>query len=280
MCARQLPDHAGRVSRRGPIRRWVGALVLTLAALSAPAALAHAADGPLQLSTDGVAFTRTLSGSLFDPDFRIVPTDSVTRDVWVRNSGAQAGRLRFDLLNADASDPVFAANLTLSVTDADGSGTSAPSTIADAATCQVLHHGATVGAGEVAHLTVRAQLGNLTGAQGQRARAAFGFRAVLTDASAPPPADPSSCTLADGDDDVEIPGTDDGGDGDDGSGGGDESGGGDGDGGDDLARTGAGRVTQAAAIGSGLLLVGGLLVALAGRRGPNTETRDSREETP
>jgi LPXTG-motif cell wall-anchored protein len=180
--------------------------VLLCSAIDAPSAAA-APPPPLQVSTDGSVFVRSLTVPLFDPTFRIVPQGSLSRDLWVRNTGTSAGRLRVDLLNATSSDPDLAGALTISASEVAGSGTPNPTTVAAAGGCTVVLSAVPVAAGQTVKVTVAAALGDLDGRRGQDATASFGFRVVLVDAQAPAPADPTACTA--GDDEVDVPGTGD-----------------------------------------------------------------------
>ncbi|WP_142122315.1 hypothetical protein [Rarobacter faecitabidus] len=217
---------------------------------------AQAADQAIMLSADGTNFARTIPGPLFDSSFRIVPGDKIERIIWLRNDGSTAGRLRFDLIKASSTDPQLAAHLELAARPEPVAGAGSSSTISRAGKCVVLRHSLRLNAGETVKLRVSAKLGNLSGQQGQRARATFSFRAVLTDAAAPAPADAATCALATGDDAVDIPGT---GDDPEGQGG--------------LPITGAGAVGRFTAAGAGMILAGALIAALAAWR------RRRKEET-
>jgi len=267
------------VSARG-LAALVTALLCTVAwAASAPAAT----PPPLQVSTDGTAFVRSLTVPLFDPPFRIVPQDSLSRSLWVRNTGASAGRLRVDLLNATSSDPDLAGALTISASEVAGSGTPAPTTLAAAAGCAVVLSAVPVAAGQTVRITVAAALGNLDARRGQNATASFGFRVVLVDSQAAEPTDPTACVT--GGDQVDVPGTGDGTDpdpspttgptpGPTGSPSPSTSSSGSStptavpsdDPGGTLAHTGAEHAVQALVVALLALAVGGLLVLLAGRR--------------
>ncbi len=249
---------------------------------------AQAGAKSLQLSHDGVNFSRTLGQPIFDTALRRVPGEQRTTDLWVRNSGQDEGVLRIDATRAISTNADFAAALELSVISVDATGTVHPRTINEIGECAVLLRDVTVMPGQAVRLTVRATVTDLSEKHGQDGSVGFQFRAVLRDASAPAPQNPAVCTLATGGDIVDVPGTDDLGT-DPGTGtdpgkdkdrdetGSDkpkDSGSDDGrdpaDG--SLAVTGAGLLGQLLAWGSGALILGGLLLAAVTRR------REARHE--
>lgn len=225
------------------------ALVALAALLIGPGSPATAADDPLSVSLDGVTFTRNLVDPVFPGAFRIVPGDVVSEDLWVRNSGSAAGRLRVELVGATASDEDLAHALSLGVISADGRGTPTPATIAEAGDCTVVISDVGLAAGETLRLRARALLGELDHQLGQDAVAAFEFRLVLTDTAAPAPSDPLLCAVGGDDDDVDVPGTP----------------------GGDLAATGAAGVQPLALLAAGLVGAG-LVLALV--------RRSSRDDDP
>jgi LPXTG-motif cell wall-anchored protein len=63
------------------------------ALLLAPVTPSQAADGRLELSVDGRAWSANLRTQLFDPAIRWVPGDRRIERFWVRNSSPDTGRL-------------------------------------------------------------------------------------------------------------------------------------------------------------------------------------------
>lgn len=65
----------------------------------------------LELSTDGRTWSNSIPGTLFDALPVIVPGDSVSRTLYVRNAGSSAGLLRLDAIDVRISNPQFAKSL-------------------------------------------------------------------------------------------------------------------------------------------------------------------------
>lgn len=190
-----------------PARRGLAVLALAVTLLGAgPAA---AADDSLHVSPDGVAFDRTMPGALFPAEFRVVPGDVRTENLWVRNTGPVTGRLQIQLVDAATTDPDLARALSLGVVAVDGRGRPTPRTIAEAGDCTIVNDGITLEPGETVALRAEATLADLDDRRAQGAVAAFGFRLVITDAAVP--GEPGNA-CATGDDDVDVPGTPPGGD--------------------------------------------------------------------
>lgn len=70
----------------------------------------------LELSTDGRTWSSSIPGTLFDALPVIVPGDSVSRTLYVRNAGATAGLLRLDAVDVRISNADFAESLRVGAT--------------------------------------------------------------------------------------------------------------------------------------------------------------------
>lgn len=187
------------------LRHRCRALALLTAGFLALAAPASAADDVLEVSTDGATFGRE-TAPLFPGDFRIVPGDVISEDLWVRNNGGVTGRLRIQLVDVSATDADLARALTLGVVAPDGRGDPTPRRIDEAGECTILNRDLLLAPGETLRLRAEAALGDLDGSLGQKGVATFGFRVVITDVALPV-ADDEACD--DGDDTVDVPGTPD-----------------------------------------------------------------------
>jgi hypothetical protein len=87
------------------------------------AAPASAAPGDILVSTDGITFTPTLSSPLFSGIGLIVPGDTVTASVWLKNNTATTNLLRVTAANIVVSSPAYAAALTLDGSSVPGAAT-------------------------------------------------------------------------------------------------------------------------------------------------------------
>src|SRR5699024_45951 len=113
------------------------------------------------VSLDGSTFTSDVTTPLFDPTRRVIPGDIVTEDLWVRNSSTTDARVRLDVLDAHAADPLFAAALTLGARAVDATGREIPVTLADAGACSVVLRDVALRAGQTVRLAVTATVGDL-----------------------------------------------------------------------------------------------------------------------
>ncbi|KAA1399236.1 hypothetical protein [Aeromicrobium ginsengisoli] len=87
---------------------------------------ASAAD-EIGLSRDGVTFTSSLSGSLFDSAFIWVPGDVESETFYVRNQGGDTARLTVDIIGEQISDLIESGDLHVTATSGSHSTTvSAP----------------------------------------------------------------------------------------------------------------------------------------------------------
>ncbi|MFD1713863.1 hypothetical protein ACFSBZ_05210 [Amnibacterium flavum] len=83
-----------------------------LASLTA-AAPADAASEPLLVSTDGSTWSPAISEGLFSGDLRVIPGGEYTRTFWVMSNVDGALDLTVDVCGVTASDPDFAASVSL-----------------------------------------------------------------------------------------------------------------------------------------------------------------------
>jgi len=154
------------------------ALGLSLGAVPANAA---AGVGVVEVSNDGVSFSDSYPGVMFDDITLLVPGDSQNNTVYIRNSGDAAGYLRIILRDADYSDQKFADALTVTTRTAGTTGRAVA--ISSVNPCQVTHEGTLIEPGEVVTVLATLALGNLNGTDGQGATASFALGVTLYDAT-------------------------------------------------------------------------------------------------
>jgi LPXTG-motif cell wall-anchored protein len=89
--------------------KWLLSTVMALGVvlLAGPAS---AAD-EIGLSRNGVTFTSSLNGSLFDPAFTWVPGDVESETFYVRNQGGDTARLTVDIVGEQVSDLIESGDL-------------------------------------------------------------------------------------------------------------------------------------------------------------------------
>lgn len=161
-----------------------------LAALAGVAQSAAAADEVL-VSPDGIAFSNSYPGTLFDSIGHFVPGDADQETFYVRNGGSEPGHLRITLADTAATNSDFADALTVSASTVHQPGQAA--SILSANPCWVLLEGVTLGVGETVAVTTTVALGSLTGQAGQGAHAEFSLGVALSSASVSLP--PTHCGL-------------------------------------------------------------------------------------
>lgn len=94
------------------MKRSVAVLFAVLIAVFSTAAPAAAAD-ELGISSDGVTFTPTFHGPLFDSAVRWVPGDSRSATFYVRNQGGAPARMTVDILGDHVGDLLDSGDLTI-----------------------------------------------------------------------------------------------------------------------------------------------------------------------
>jgi len=153
----------------------VGALLGATPASAAPGV------GVVEVSDDGVTFSRTYPGVLFDGIARLVPGDTESETIYVRNTGTVAGYLRITIRDVSYSDQHYgdALKVTTSTPSSPGNATA----ISTANPCQVTHEGSVIAPGETVPVVASLVLGNLDGAEGQGAKASLALRFTLTDST-------------------------------------------------------------------------------------------------
>ena len=88
------------------------ALAIGIVLIGGPASAAN----EIGLSRNGVTFTSSLSGSLFDPAFVWVPGDVESETFYVRNQGGDTARLTVDILGKQVSELIESGDLHVTAT--------------------------------------------------------------------------------------------------------------------------------------------------------------------
>lgn len=185
--------------RRQPRRhsRWPARLVWTcvltaamgavIALGGAPAAQATPGKG-LEVSEDGKNFQRAIGTELFSGLGRVVPGDSGTDRVWIRNGSAQVGKLRLELTDGWTDSAALAGATRLSI---NVDGRSVNTSLGDPlvkGTCAVVSPSLTIKPGQTlrfdASIAIDRTLGARDGRDGARKSMGFQVRAAALDAAA------------------------------------------------------------------------------------------------
>jgi hypothetical protein len=171
----------GSVLRTGTIV----ALMLVLLGLFAwpliSAPPASAATPGVQLSDDGVHFSSTYTGSLFDDTALMVPSTSQTGHFWVKNASGDPAFLRVSISGVGGGGSPFSGALTVTASTPRSSGSAVP--VDSALPCYVLTQGLLLAPGAVARVDAILALGNLNGTTGQSSSVDFDIIAGLSSAA-------------------------------------------------------------------------------------------------
>jgi hypothetical protein len=168
------------MSTRSVAVKAVAAAILAVA-LSLVAADPAAADTELELSVDGATYLPQITTPLFSSLDRLVPLDSRSASVWVRNTSSDDAYLRVSMDGSRWSDADFGSMLTVQA--AVPTATGAPVSVASTATCRVLIFGVHLDPSEIVELTITLRLGDLSGSSGQVADLDLTLGLTLTDAA-------------------------------------------------------------------------------------------------
>ena len=194
------PSAAKRMSSRRFAPLLVGAAFATTVVLGAPLAPAFASEDGLTVSTDGTAYEPNNTLPVLQDMGRVVPGDTRTESLWVRNDAIMPGRLHVDVIDPSSDDQALASHVTLSVNGPSGMD-STPTTISTAmevGTCTVLASDLVLQPGESAELRISAAVSpELDQRNGVHGTVAFRLRGVLEDASVPSAAVPGTACGAD-----------------------------------------------------------------------------------
>lgn len=191
---------------RPRIRRGIAlaaALVVALLGLgaAAPATAAQAAAPSILLSSDGVTFTPTLSTRLFDSIGLLVPGDTQTTSLWVKNDTARDAYLRLTISNLVVPLTEFTDAIVLTTTSRTLTRTDQ---LADLVVCSAVLRSAPIEAGDVLRIDLAVGMdAGVVGQQAQDETGSIDFSVAMRDiAYGPYPAADGCAETA-----PELPGT-------------------------------------------------------------------------
>lgn len=158
--------------------------VITTGLILALAGPASAATPEVLLSDDGVNFSTGLPGGLFDGLGLLVPGESVTTTLWVKNPTADLAVARVSVGALSVPSAAFAAGVTLTTIDVGTAATSTAS-FADLQRCAVLVPSHTLGAREVLRVDFTVTMSeSVSGSDAQGQAAVLDFQVAMRDAAA------------------------------------------------------------------------------------------------
>jgi hypothetical protein len=158
----------------------VVALALVVGGAVAPAS---AATNRVLLSRDGVTFISALSGGLFDGAHLLVPGQSVSRSLWIRNPSSTTRALRVTIRHFISSSLVFADGVTLSWFDSLPGSTRVTHALSALDACEVVSSAPAIAAGGTAKLTLTFTMADLTAQLAQSDRTSLDLVVAMRDAA-------------------------------------------------------------------------------------------------
>lgn len=151
----------------------------------------------LLLSIDGVTFSPTLPGGLFDGAGALVPRQSVSAHLWVKNPSTAPAEFRLSAREVTVSDDAFAQTLVLSTWESVSNSVHDTSlaeltALATSAECGIVAPEVPIPAGQVLRLRVTVSMNDGAAPRGPEQWLALNFAAAMRDARAGAFA-PSAC---------------------------------------------------------------------------------------
>lgn len=162
----------------------VGTATLGSVGMAWSASAASVSDG-LEVSLDGIAYTQTPVLPLFDGSATLIPGESISAGLWVRNTTDRPVLLRLSGIDASASSEEFADALSLTAVVA-GDDAAGSASFTRIGSCLALLPDRALAAGEEARIDVTLAFAQVGAVEAQGATADVSLRASLRDASAPP----------------------------------------------------------------------------------------------
>lgn len=169
------------------------AVAATLALLQIAAASglggtsAYAATDDALVSRDGTTFASTLDGGLFDGAQALVPGDSVSRSLWIKNNAHLPATARISVENLVTSARAFSKGVSLTSAYQIEGGSLAPGptrTLSELSSCGVIVSMPALATGQIVKLTLTLAMSNLTNSVAQSDAASFDLMVSLRDAAA------------------------------------------------------------------------------------------------
>lgn len=135
------------------------------------------------VSSDGVSFAPSLSENLFDDMALLVPSESISSALWIKNPTGSPANVRVSLDGLDLGSGAFADNLTLT-SAVEGSDTTRAATLRELDRCSVVVASQPLAGDATLKVLFTATLGDLDGLAGQNESTPIVFRIDMRDSEA------------------------------------------------------------------------------------------------
>lgn len=169
-------------SRRTAVEAAI-AIAIALAVGGAVAPASAAADSVL-LSRDGTTFTPSLNGGVFDGAGLLVPGQSVSRSLWIRNPSATTAALRVSIRNLVLNSTVFADGVSFTSLNSLPGSTPWTKSLSSLGKCEVVSSAPSIAAGGTLKLTLTFAMADLTQAVAMNDHVALDLVVAMRDAAA------------------------------------------------------------------------------------------------
>ena len=167
------------------MRRLLATLTVGLLAVAgslAGASAASAAPAEILLSTDGSTFSTTLDGGLFDDMGLLVPQDSETKSLWIKNPLTTSVSMRMSISDIVTSSAEWADSVTL--TSERAGGTPTTELFSDLAKCDILVPITALAAGAVVRVDLTIDMLDVPGLVAQEQTGSLAFKVAMRDGAA------------------------------------------------------------------------------------------------
>jgi LPXTG-motif cell wall-anchored protein len=177
------------VTRRSPggIAAIVVAVLLSAAASVGASSVSASAAPPTSpivlVSTDGVSYQPALAIGLFSNAGLLVPGDTATSDLFIKNPLATPATIRVNVGDVQSSSSELADNVQLTAVDT-ATGSTVTATWRDLAACDVMVLPVTVAGGAVLHISLALAMMNAPGLVAQNQDASLTADVQMKDAAA------------------------------------------------------------------------------------------------
>jgi hypothetical protein len=153
-----------RLRRSLKLKAGLALVVTLMSALSLWfSAESASADSPVVLvSTDGVTYEPNLTVGLFDDAGLLVPGDSATSELWIKNPTTSPATVRVNIGDVSSSSAELAENMQLTAVDTSN-GSTLTATWSDLAECDIMVQPVTIAAGSAIRINLTLAMLNAPG---------------------------------------------------------------------------------------------------------------------
>jgi hypothetical protein len=162
----------------------IGGAVAPASGANEPAARGATEGDSVEVSGDGITFGSALHHGLFDGAGALVPGQSVTRELWVRNASGSPSALRVSIRNLVSTSTAFATGVGLVSADSVPGSVPVTRSLADLTACEVVSTAPAIDPGAVVRLTLTFTMSDLTHTVAQGDRAGLDLVVAMRDAAA------------------------------------------------------------------------------------------------